>query len=132
MTFLSRFRELSLQQKTRPLQRWICISKQIRLEQFRKKFWQKFCALKQVWYNVGHLSLGIGDVNLAYQVCFGLYKVSEMFFFSFHFLQCFRLALTANNDHAESYNNIGELYLGRSIKARQNITLTGVLEIYNI
>ena len=22
----------------------------------------------QVWYNVGHLSLGIGDVNLAYQV----------------------------------------------------------------
>ena len=43
----------------------------------------------QVWYNVGHLSLGIGDVNLAYQ--------------------CFRLALTANNDHAESYNNIGDI-----------------------
>ena len=43
--------------------------------------------LAEVWYNVGHLSLGIGDVNLAYQ--------------------CFRLSLTANNDHAESYNNIG-------------------------
>ena len=43
--------------------------------------------LAEVWYNVGHLSLGIGGVNLAYQ--------------------CFRLSLTANNDHAESYNNIG-------------------------
>ena len=45
--------------------------------------------LAEVWYNVGHLSLGIGDVNLAYQ--------------------CFKLALTANHDHAESYNNIGVL-----------------------
>ena len=44
-------------------------------------------------------------------------------------MQCFRLALTANNDHAESYNNIGELFLERNIKARQNITLTGVLEM---
>ncbi|RXG68449.1 Tetratricopeptide repeat protein 8 [Armadillidium vulgare] len=32
---------------------------------------------------------GIGDVNLAYQ--------------------CFRLALSSNNDHAESYNNLGVL-----------------------
>ena len=47
--------------------------------------------LAEVWYNVGHLSLGIGDVNLAYQ--------------------CFRLALTANNDHAESYNNLGKTFV---------------------
>ncbi|XP_067141964.1 tetratricopeptide repeat protein 8 [Centruroides vittatus] len=43
--------------------------------------------LADVWYNVGHMALGIGDKNLA--------------------TQCFRLALTANNDHAESYNNLG-------------------------
>merc|ERR550525_1816087 len=45
--------------------------------------------LSEVWYNVAHLALGIGDVNLAYQG--------------------FKLALTANNDHAESYNNLGVL-----------------------
>ncbi len=44
--------------------------------------------LAEVWYNVGHLALGIGDVNLAYQ--------------------CFRLAIAAHADHAESYNNLGE------------------------
>ena len=56
--------------------------------------------LAEVWYNVGHLSLGIGDVNLAYQ--------------------CFRLALTSNSDHAESYNNLGvlEMRKGRVEQAR--------------
>ncbi|XP_013404505.1 tetratricopeptide repeat protein 8 [Lingula anatina] len=44
-----------------------------------------------VWYNIGHIALGIGDSNLAYQ--------------------CFRLALTNNNDHAEAYNNLGVLEL---------------------
>jgi tetratricopeptide repeat protein 8 len=43
--------------------------------------------LAEVWYNVGHVALGIGDVNLAYQ--------------------CFRLAIAAHSDHAESYNNLG-------------------------
>merc|ERR1712079_890474 len=54
----------------------------------------------EVWYNVAHLALGIGDVNLAYQ--------------------CFRLSLAANNDHAESYNNIGvlEMRKGRVDQAR--------------
>ena len=57
-------------------------------------------SLADVWYNVGHLSLGIGDVNLAYQ--------------------CFRLALSVNNDHAESYNNLGilEMRKGRVEQAR--------------
>ena len=56
--------------------------------------------LAEVWYNVAHLALGIGDVNLAYQ--------------------CFKLALTANNDHAESYNNLGvlEMRKGRVEQAR--------------
>ncbi|GBL97504.1 Tetratricopeptide repeat protein 8 [Araneus ventricosus] len=43
--------------------------------------------LPDVWYNIAHLSLGIGDKSLA--------------------TQCLRLALVANNDHAESYNNLG-------------------------
>ena len=44
--------------------------------------------------------LGIGDVNLAYQ--------------------CFKLALTSNNDHAESYNNLGvlEMRKGKVEQAR--------------
>ena len=58
--------------------------------------------LAEVWYNVGHLSLGIGDVNLAYQ--------------------CFKLALTANHDHAESYNNIGVLEM-RKGKVNQLLVL---------
>ena len=62
----------------------------------------------QVWYNVGHLSLGIGDVNLAYQ--------------------CFRLALTANNDHAESYNNIGNVSHLHTQHHYMHI-FTGVLEM---
>ncbi|KAG1674550.1 Tetratricopeptide repeat protein 8 [Nymphon striatum] len=42
-----------------------------------------------IWYNIGHLALNIGDSNLAYQ--------------------SFRLALAANNEHAEAYNNLGVL-----------------------
>ncbi|CAH1791070.1 unnamed protein product [Owenia fusiformis] len=44
-----------------------------------------------IWYNVGHVALGIGDMNLAYQ--------------------CFRLAISASNDHPEAYNNLGVLEL---------------------
>ncbi|XP_053638799.1 tetratricopeptide repeat protein 8 isoform X2 [Cherax quadricarinatus] len=46
-------------------------------------------SVADVWYNLGHIALGIGDINLAYQ--------------------CYRLALVANNDHGESYNNLGVL-----------------------
>ncbi|CAI8055518.1 Tetratricopeptide repeat protein 8 [Geodia barretti] len=40
-----------------------------------------------VWYNIGHITLAVGSVSLAYQ--------------------CFKLALTSNNSHAEAYNNLG-------------------------
>ncbi|CAE1320057.1 TTC8 [Acanthosepion pharaonis] len=43
--------------------------------------------LADIWYNVGHVAMGIGDLNLAHQ--------------------CFRMTLTYNNDHAEAYNNFG-------------------------
>ncbi|XP_025900480.1 tetratricopeptide repeat protein 8 isoform X2 [Nothoprocta perdicaria] len=42
-----------------------------------------------VWYNLGHVAVGIGDLNLAYQ--------------------CFQLTLVNNNDHAEAYNNLAVL-----------------------
>lgn len=49
--------------------------------------------LPDVWFNIGHIALGICDHNLAYQ--------------------CFRLCLSCNNDHAEAYNNLGVLELKR-------------------
>lgn len=56
--------------------------------------------LADVWYNIGHVALGIGDSGLAYQ--------------------CFRLALAADNNHAEAYNNLGviEMRKGRIEMAR--------------
>ncbi|XP_038606707.1 tetratricopeptide repeat protein 8 isoform X3 [Tachyglossus aculeatus] len=42
-----------------------------------------------VWYNLGHIAVGIGDLILAYQ--------------------CFRLTLANDNDHAEAYNNLAVL-----------------------
>ena len=44
-----------------------------------------------IWYNVGHVGIGIGDLGLAYQA----YKV----------------AISFNSSHAESYNNLGVLEL---------------------
>lgn len=44
-----------------------------------------------IWYNIGQVAMGIGDTGLAQQ--------------------CFRLVLSANNDHAEGYNNLGVLEL---------------------
>ncbi|XP_067099505.1 LOW QUALITY PROTEIN: tetratricopeptide repeat protein 8 [Osmerus mordax] len=49
--------------------------------------------LADVWYNIGHVAVGIGDLTLAYQ--------------------CFKLALAFNNDHAEAYNNLAVLELRR-------------------
>ncbi|ELW48711.1 Tetratricopeptide repeat protein 8 [Tupaia chinensis] len=42
-----------------------------------------------VWYNLGHVAVGLGDTCLAHQ--------------------CFRLALVNNNHHAEAYNNLAVL-----------------------
>ena len=50
-------------------------------------------AAAEVWYNVGHVALSIGDASLAHQ--------------------CLRLALAANNNHAEAFNNLAVLELRR-------------------
>ncbi|XP_071282752.1 tetratricopeptide repeat protein 8 isoform X4 [Agelaius tricolor] len=53
-----------------------------------------------VWYNLGHVAVGIGDLNLAYQ--------------------CFKLTLVNNNDYAEAYNNLAvlEMRKGHTEQAR--------------
>ena len=50
--------------------------------------------LADIWYNLGHVALGVGDSSLAYQ--------------------CFRLSLVHNNDCAESYNNLGILEMAHN------------------
>lgn len=46
-----------------------------------------------IWYNISHIAVRIGDLRLAYQ--------------------CLRLALASDNDHSEAYNNLGVLELRR-------------------
>ena len=46
-----------------------------------------------VWYNIGHVAIGIGDLNLAYQA--------------------FKISVSHNPNHAESFNNLGVLELRR-------------------
>lgn len=57
-----------------------------------------------VWYNISHVAIGVGDSNLAYQ--------------------CLRLAVAMDNSHAESYNNLAVLELRRGDvdKARAYLT----------
>jgi len=42
-----------------------------------------------VWYNISHVAVAIGDLALAYQ--------------------CLRMAISISNDHAEAHNNLGVL-----------------------
>jgi len=44
-----------------------------------------------IWFNIGHIGIGIGDLGLAYQA--------------------FKIAVSINPEHAESYNNLGVLEL---------------------
>jgi len=56
--------------------------------------------MADTWYNISHLAVGIGDLTLAYQ--------------------CLRLALVADNDHGEAFNNLGvlEMRKGHTEQAR--------------
>ncbi|KAL9652353.1 hypothetical protein ABK040_012009 [Willaertia magna] len=53
-----------------------------------------------VWYNIGQVAIGIGEIGLAYQ--------------------CFKVATSIDNEHAESFNNLGvlELRMGNSEESR--------------
>ncbi|CAF1280866.1 unnamed protein product [Adineta steineri] len=48
----------------------------------------------EIWYNIGEMALYTTDIHFA--------------------IQCFRLALVYNNDHAEAYNNLGLVELQRN------------------
>nr|DBA14647.1 TPA: hypothetical protein GDO54_005582 [Pyxicephalus adspersus] len=63
----------------------------------------------EVWYNLGHVAVGIGDLNLAYQ--------------------CFKLSLANNNDHAEAYNNLAvlEMHKNRFEQARALLQTSAAL-----
>ena len=50
--------------------------------------------IADVWYNIGHVAVGIGDSNLGYQA--------------------FQLALISDNNHAEAYNNLAILEMRKS------------------
>ena len=47
--------------------------------------------MADVWYNIGQVAIGIGDLGLAYQA--------------------FKIAVSVNANHAESFNNLGVLEL---------------------
>jgi tetratricopeptide repeat protein 8 len=49
----------------------------------------------QVWHNVGQLAIGIGDLGLAYQA--------------------FKIAVSLDINHAESFNNLGVLELRKHV-----------------
>jgi len=58
--------------------------------------------LAEVWYNIGHIGIGIGDLGLAYQ--------------------SFKISISHNSNHAESFNNLGvlELRKGNVEQAKSN------------
>ena len=57
--------------------------------------------MPDVWYNIGQVALGIGDLGLAYQA--------------------FKVVLSIDGNHAEAYNNLGvlEMRKGHDDQARQ-------------
>ncbi len=58
--------------------------------------------LSDIWYNIGHLAIGIGDLGLSYQA--------------------FKISVSNNPNHAESFNNLGvlELRKGNIEQAKSN------------
>lgn len=58
--------------------------------------------MADVWYNIGQIAIGIGDLNLAFQA--------------------FKIAIAADASHAESFNNLGilELRKGNIEQARSH------------
>ena len=58
--------------------------------------------MADVWYNIGQVAIGIGDLGLAYQT--------------------FKIAISIDSDHAEAFCNLGvlELRMRREERARSN------------
>jgi len=60
--------------------------------------------LADVWYNIGHVGINVGDLGLAYQA--------------------FKIAVSNNPNHAEAFNNLGvlEMRKGNMEQANNNFT----------
>ncbi|CAM9995497.1 unnamed protein product [Ectocarpus sp. 12 AP-2014] len=65
-----------------------------------------------VWYNVGHVAIGIGDLGLAYQA--------------------FKIAISVDSNHAESYCNLAALEVRKQNPeaARSNLKMAQTLAPY--
>ena len=66
-----------------------------------------------IWYNIGHVSIGIGDLNLAYQA--------------------FKIAISIDPKHSEAFNNIGVLEMRKSNyeQARSNFQTSSSIVTHN-
>lgn len=68
--------------------------------------------MADVWYNIGHIGIGIGDLGLAYQA--------------------FRVAVSVDGMHPEAFNNLGvlEMRKGNIEAARSNFITAARLADY--
>ena len=66
-------------------------------------------SMAEVWYNIGQVAIGIGDLGLAYQA--------------------FKIAISEDSNHAEAYTNLGvlELRKGNIDAARSNFNTAHTL-----
>jgi tetratricopeptide repeat protein 8 len=69
-------------------------------------------SMADVWYNIGQIAIGIGDLRLAYEA--------------------FKVAVNVNSTHAESFNNLGVLELRSQNlqEAKRNFELASNLSPY--
>lgn len=68
--------------------------------------------MSDVWYNIGQVAVGIGDVGLAYQA--------------------FKITVSIDSNHAEAFNNLGilELRKGNIDQARNNFSTAATLSTF--
>lgn len=69
--------------------------------------------MADVWYNVGHVAIGLGDLNLAYQAL--------------------KVAISVDSSHSEAFNNIGvlELRKGAVEQAKANFANSASLSAHS-
>jgi len=67
-------------------------------------------AMADVWYNLSHVALGLGDIGLSYQ--------------------CLKLAVVCDSTHAEAYNNLGALEHRKENYDQANAHYAAATDIY--
>ena len=64
--------------------------------------------MADVWYNIGQVAIGIGDLGVAYQ--------------------SFKIAVSCDSNHAESYNNLGVLELRKGSIDQSRLVIISINE----